>query len=71
MSFCSKPGCPGTGTAVLGYDYAERLAVIDDRDALDPSPHLYVLCSTCAAKLTLPMGWTLKDRRAAEYAGSA
>ena len=61
MSFCSKPGCARAGTAVLGYDYAERLAVLDDPG--EPSPHVYLLCSICAAKLRPPVGWTLRDRR--------
>ena len=61
MSLCSKPGCARTGTAVLGYDYAERLAVLDDPG--EPSPHVYLLCTDCAARLRPPMGWTLRDRR--------
>jgi hypothetical protein len=61
VSLCSKPGCTRTGTAVLGYDYSERLAVLDDPG--EPSPHVYVLCAPCAAKLTPPKGWTLRDRR--------
>ena len=61
MSLCSKPGCARAGTAVLGYDYAERLAVLDDPG--EPSPHVYLLCSACASKLRPPMGWTLRDRR--------
>jgi hypothetical protein len=46
---------------VLGYDYSERLAVLDDPG--EPSPHVYLLCSGCAGKLRPPMGWTLRDRR--------
>ena len=61
MSLCSKPGCARAGTAVLGYDYSERLAVLEDRG--EPSPHVYVLCDGCASKLTPPRGWTLRDRR--------
>jgi len=61
VSFCSKPGCARAGTAVLGYDYAERLAVLDDPG--EPSPHVYLLCSHCASCLRPPMGWTLRDRR--------
>ena len=61
MSSCSKPGCARAGTAVLAYDYSERLAVLDD--PAEPSPHVYLLCSDCAAKLRPPMGWTLRDRR--------
>jgi hypothetical protein len=61
VSHCSKPGCARAGTAVLGYDYSERLAVLDDPG--EPSPHVYLLCTDCAARLRPPMGWTLRDRR--------
>ncbi|MBA2726004.1 MAG: DUF3499 family protein [Actinobacteria bacterium] len=64
MSFCSKPGCGGVGAAVLGYDYSQRLATLEDPEAHELSPHLYVLCGGCAEKLTPPRGWTVDDLRA-------
>lgn len=64
MSFCSKPGCTGTGAAVLGYDYSARLATLEDPGTHEISPHLYVLCSECAERLTPPRGWTVEDNRA-------
>lgn len=48
---------------MLSYDYAARRAVLDDPAALELSPHLYVLCRGCAAKLTPPQGWSLEDTR--------
>lgn len=63
MNSCSKPGCANPGAAVLGYDYSQRRAVLDDPDG-DVSPHAYVLCTRCAEKLTPPRGWTLDDNRA-------
>ena len=64
MSLCSKPGCGNPGAAILGYDYAERRAVLDDPPSSDVSPHSYVLCTRCAEKLTPPRGWVLDDLRA-------
>lgn len=64
MSPCSKPGCANPGAAVLAYDYAERRAVLDDPPDGEVSPHLYVLCTRCAERLTPPRGWTLDDARA-------
>ncbi|MGH2754004.1 MAG: DUF3499 family protein [Actinomycetota bacterium] len=63
MSLCSKPGCPRAATAILGYDYEERLAILEDPTALEPSPHLYLLCTDCATNLRPPKGWTLRDGR--------
>lgn len=64
MNACSKPGCANPGAAILGYDYAQRRAVLDDPPAGDVSPHVYVLCTRCAEKLTPPRGWVLDDNRA-------
>ena len=63
MSFCSKPGCAGVGAAVLGYDYSQRLATLEDPEVHELSPHLYVLCGECAERLTPPRGWTVEDNR--------
>jgi hypothetical protein len=62
---CSKPGCGNPGAALLGYDYADRRAVLDDPPEGEISPHAYVLCTRCAEKLTAPRGWVLDDHRAA------
>lgn len=64
MNACSKPGCANPGAAILGYDYAQRRAMLDDPPADDVSPHSYVLCTRCAEKLTPPRGWVLDDNRA-------
>jgi uncharacterized protein DUF3499 len=61
---CSKPGCGNPGAALLGYDYADRRAVLDDPPEGEISPHSYVLCTRCAEKLTPPRGWVLDDNRA-------
>ena len=63
MNSCSKPGCANPGAAVLGYDYSDRRAMLEDPGG-DISPHAYVLCTRCAEKLTPPRGWVLDDNRA-------
>jgi hypothetical protein len=65
VNTCSKPGCANPGAAILGYDYADRRAVLDDPPNGEVSPHAYVLCTRCAEKLTPPRGWTLDDNRSA------
>lgn len=64
MPTCSKPGCTRAGAAVLGYDYAERLALLQDPPVTGQvSPHVYVLCIHCAERLRPPQGWILEDAR--------
>ena len=63
MSTCAKPGCAGSPTSVLSYDYAERSAVLEDPGPEPISPHVYALCSPCAERLQPPVGWSLKDER--------
>lgn len=64
MNICSKPGCTRAGAAVLGYDYAARLALLQDPPETGAvSPHLYVLCAHCAERLRPPQGWMLDDTR--------
>lgn len=63
MNLCSKPGCAGAGAAVLAYDYAASVAVLDDPPEGILSPHLYVLCARCAERIRPPRGWVLDDRR--------
>lgn len=63
MRLCSKPGCHHPASALLGYDYAGRLAILEDALERDVSPHLYALCWSCADKLVTPRGWLLDDRR--------
>ena len=47
--------------ATLTYDYAARVATVDD---LAPShPMQYDLCADHAGRLSVPQGWSLVDRR--------
>lgn len=64
MNTCSKPGCTRAGAALLGYDYAARLALLEDPPSEGRvSPHLYLLCASCAERLRPPQGWILEDAR--------
>ncbi len=63
MQQCSKPRCNCPGTVVLAYDYSERKVSLESRDSAPLSPHLYVMCTDCADRLTPPRGWELTDRR--------
>ena len=50
---------------MLGYDYQERLALLQDPPEIGQlSPHLYILCVPCAERLRPPQGWVLEDVRA-------
>jgi len=53
---CSRPGCTGTATATLTYDYAGSTAVLGPL-AIGPEPHSYDLCDAHAERLTAPRGW--------------
>lgn len=64
MSTCAKPGCAGSATSVLSYDYSAKVARLEDPTLEPISPHVYALCSECAQKLQPPRGWTLEDERA-------
>lgn len=66
MNVCAKPRCPGPGAAVLYFRYADRLAFLEDLTEVEPSPHSYVLCASCADSLRPPRGWELDDRRTLE-----
>ena len=58
---CSRPGCQRAPTATLTYDYAGSVATIDQLS--DPHPMQYDLCEQHTERLSVPMGWTLVDRR--------
>ncbi|MGI8707841.1 MAG: DUF3499 family protein [Actinomycetota bacterium] len=63
MRLCSKPGCGGPAIGLLGYNYAEKRALLEDAAERDIPPHLYALCAVCADRLNPPRGWILEDRR--------
>lgn len=46
----------------LSYQYARALIWLDDLLAVR-DPHSYDLCERHSARLTIPNGWQLEDRR--------
>jgi hypothetical protein len=60
---CARPDCALTAAASLGYDSRARTVWLDDLFAPDPAHH--DLCDGHAARLRVPSGWQLIDRRAA------
>lgn len=59
---CSRTGCAAHAQATLTYQYGRALVWLDDlTDERDP--HAYDLCDRHAARLSVPNGWRLEDRR--------
>lgn len=59
---CSRPGCSEPATVTLTYQYGRALVWLDDL-LTDRDPHAYDLCERHAARLSVPNGWRLEDRR--------
>ena len=61
---CAKPSCSVSASATLTYDYSGQTVWIEP---LNPEAHpmRYDLCAEHADALKVPMGWVLKDLRAA------
>jgi hypothetical protein len=62
---CSRPGCAEPAQATLTYHYARGAVWIDDLTA-EREPHGYDLCERHAARISVPHGWRLDDRRSAD-----
>ena len=59
---CSRTGCAERAAVTLTYEYGRALVWLDALSA-DRDPHAYDLCPRHAARLTVPQGWQLRDRR--------
>jgi hypothetical protein len=59
---CSRSGCADHAIATLSYQYARSIVWLDDLSA-DRDPHNYDLCQRHAARLSVPNGWRMEDRR--------
>ena len=62
---CSRPGCAEPATATLTYQYGRALVWLDDL-ADERDPHAYDLCVRHTARLSVPNGWRLEDRRSSK-----
>lgn len=59
---CSRSGCAERAVVTLTYHYARSHVWLDDLTT-EPDPHAYDLCRLHAARLSVPHGWHLDDRR--------
>lgn len=59
---CNRPGCSETAVATLAYNHQQATAWLEDL-APDSHPSTYDLCRRHATHLSVPKGWTLRDRR--------
>jgi hypothetical protein len=59
---CSRTGCAEEAVATLSYQYARSTAWLDDLSG-ERDPHSYDLCQRHTARLSVPNGWRMDDRR--------
>jgi len=62
---CSRSGCAEAAVITLTYQYARSAVWLDDLSA-ERDPHAYDLCRRHGARLSVPHGWRLEDRRTVE-----
>jgi hypothetical protein len=60
-SHCARPSCASGASAALTYDYASRTVWLDH--AGNGPEGSWGMCSDHAERLTVPVGWVLRDRR--------
>jgi len=59
---CTRTGCAERAEVTLTYHYGRSQVWLDDLSA-ERDPHAYDLCGRHAARLSVPSGWLLDDRR--------
>jgi Protein of unknown function (DUF3499) len=59
---CSRTSCADLAVATLTYEYQRSTVWIDTLTA-EREPYGYDLCERHAARLSVPHGWRLDDRR--------
>jgi hypothetical protein len=59
---CSRTGCAAPAKVTLQYQYGRALVWLLDLTP-ERDPHHYDLCERHAARVSVPNGWTLEDRR--------
>jgi hypothetical protein len=59
---CSRPSCAEPAVATLTYQYGAGAVWIDDLTP-EREPYGYDLCERHAARISVPHGWCLEDRR--------
>lgn len=59
---CSRSGCADGASVTLTYHYGQSHVWLDNLTP-DRDPHAYDMCARHAARLSVPYGWHLDDRR--------
>jgi len=59
---CSRSGCAEEAVITLTYQYARSAVWLDDLSP-ERDPHAYDLCQRHGARLSVPHGWRMEDRR--------
>jgi hypothetical protein len=59
---CSRTGCAEAAVVTLSYQYARSIVWLDDLSE-ERDPHSYDLCQRHGARLSVPNGWRMEDRR--------
>lgn len=63
MRLCARPECARAATASLTYHYASSSVWVEQL-APERDPSHYDLCDLHSARVQVPHGWNLVDRRA-------
>lgn len=63
---CTRTGCAEPAEVTLTYHYGRSQAWLDHLSA-ERDPHAYDLCNRHAARLSVPSGWSLDDRRVGRH----
>ena len=59
---CTRTGCAERAAVTLAYHYGQSQVWLEDL-LPERDPHSYDLCEAHAARLSVPQGWHLDDRR--------
>ena len=59
---CSRSGCSDGASVTLTYHYDHSQVWLDNLTP-ERDPHAYDMCARHAARLSVPHGWNLDDRR--------
>ena len=61
---CSRSGCSDAAAVTLSFHYGSSQVWIDHLTP-EREPHMYDMCDRHSARLSVPRGWHLEDRRGA------
>jgi hypothetical protein len=64
MRTCAKMRCGNEPRATVALVYAERQVVVNDL-LVERDPNLLDLCDEHVERMTAPVGWVVRDERAA------